>query len=452
MNDLSSEIRLSADVMLGAALDIASELLECGAEIQRIEDTVNRICTAYGAVKVDVFAITSLITATVSMPDGYHKTQTRRVYTTHTDFRRIEELNALSRSICESIPEPYELEKLVKKHRTEGRKNYVTRYVGACVMVAAFTVFFGGGAFDALAASAVSLIMMTMIVFKPRWANDIAHTVLCSLAGGLLCLGLYAAGLGANADAIMIGTIMLLVPGADVGNSMRDLLCGDIASGSMRLIRTLLSSTAIAVGYSIAILLGNALRLLGDYEPAVVAGSGVGAFSTGMMLLYIIAGLIGTFGYSMTNRVRAIRIPFVLLGGLLTVACWYWVCLFTENLFLSNMAAAMLATLYAEITARLTKAPTTIYLIPAVIPLVPGGRLYYSMLGIVRSDFQSFAAFAKDTFFIALGIAVGIVIVTSVAGYIFRIIRSMRRGGRAAKRAAKEKKPEKAKKAKKEKR
>ena len=262
MNDYSSEIRLSADIMLGAALDIATELLACGAEIQRTEDTVNRICKAYGAKRVDVFVITSLLIATVRMPDGYHKTQTRRIYGTQNDFGRIEELNALSRNICENIPDPHELEETVRETLGTKHQSIAKRSAGAVVMAAALTIFFGGTALDSLAAAIISMFMVMLIIFKPKWSNDIAHTVMCSLTGGLLSVAAIAIGLGNNADKVMIGTIMLLVPGIDLGNSLRDLLCGDIASGAMRLIKVALYAIAIAVGYSIAILIGGALNVL----------------------------------------------------------------------------------------------------------------------------------------------------------------------------------------------
>ena len=71
-----------------------------------------------------------------------------------------------------------------------------------------------------------------------------------------------AVGFGDHADKVMIGTIMLLIPGVDIGNSLRDLFFGDIVSGSMRLIKALLTATAIAVGYSIAILLGGLLNVI----------------------------------------------------------------------------------------------------------------------------------------------------------------------------------------------
>ena len=232
MTDLSSQIRYSADVMLGAALDMAAELMECGAEIQRTEDTVERICRAYGASRVDVYVTTSLIVATVGMPDGYHKTQTRRIYYSQSNLSRIEELNSLSREICENIP------------------------------AAGFTVFFEGSAMDALAAAVVGLCIPTLNLFKYKHTNAMAHTVMCSLVAGVLSVLAIAVGFGDHADKVMIGTIMLLIPGVDIGNSLRDLFFGDIVSGSMRLIKALLTATAIAVGYSIAILLGGLLNVI----------------------------------------------------------------------------------------------------------------------------------------------------------------------------------------------
>ena len=67
-----------------------------------MEGTVSHICRAYGAVAVDVFAITSLITAEVRMPDGSYATMNRRVPSTYNHLARLEALNALSRTICKS--------------------------------------------------------------------------------------------------------------------------------------------------------------------------------------------------------------------------------------------------------------------------------------------------------------------------------------------------------------
>jgi uncharacterized membrane protein YjjP (DUF1212 family) len=66
-------------------------------------------------------------------------------------------------------------------------------------------------------------------------------------------------GIGENIDKIMIGTIMILIPGLSFGNSLRDLICDDTLSGTMRLIQTLKLAIIIAVGYGISILLMGGL-------------------------------------------------------------------------------------------------------------------------------------------------------------------------------------------------
>ena len=88
-------IPTDAGSILSIALDIGAEILRAGGEIHRVEDTVTRICNAYGAESVDVFAITSLITAEARMPDGSFATMNRRVPSTYNHLARLEALNAL---------------------------------------------------------------------------------------------------------------------------------------------------------------------------------------------------------------------------------------------------------------------------------------------------------------------------------------------------------------------
>ena len=80
-------------------------------------------------------------------------------------------------------------------------------------------------------------------------------TVISSLLAGLLGILLSKIGVGTYADKIMIGTIMLLIPGLSFGNSIRDMLGGDIISGALRLIESLLLALMIAFGFALAILI-----------------------------------------------------------------------------------------------------------------------------------------------------------------------------------------------------
>jgi uncharacterized membrane protein YjjP (DUF1212 family) len=76
------------EVLLHCLMDIAEALLAVGAEVNRVEDTLTRMGTAYGAVRMNAFVITSSIVVTMTLPSGRDITQTRRILTPGgTDFR-----------------------------------------------------------------------------------------------------------------------------------------------------------------------------------------------------------------------------------------------------------------------------------------------------------------------------------------------------------------------------
>lgn len=81
--------------VMECALDMGETMLRCGAEILRVEDTITRICTAYGGGIVDVFTILSLIILSWKTDTGENHTLTRRINPHPTDLNKLEDLNAL---------------------------------------------------------------------------------------------------------------------------------------------------------------------------------------------------------------------------------------------------------------------------------------------------------------------------------------------------------------------
>ena len=246
-----------AGSILSIALDIGAEILRAGGEVHRVEDTVNRICRAYGAESVDVFAITSLIIAEVRMPDGSFATHTRRVLTTYNHLSRLESLNALSRTICK---DPISAEEV--QARLQGIREYRPVpewlcYLGGMLSTGGFTIFFGGTLMDGLAASVIAFFLTLFARFRPLRINGMVKSLISSFAAGVLSVACVKMGFGQNVDKLIIGTIMLEIPGLSFGNSLRDLLCGDTLAGTMRLIQALIQTLMIALGYMAALVLFN---------------------------------------------------------------------------------------------------------------------------------------------------------------------------------------------------
>lgn len=247
--------RTYADAVLCTALDIGEGLLKCGAEIQRVEDTIKRIVHAYGAEHVEVFAITSLIIAAIRMPDGEYSSQTRRVYTSANDFRQLEDYNALSRSICRDTPPIDSVQERIREIKQFRKDHRWSSVLGGTLAAAAFAVFFKGNVFDAIAAGLIGFVITLLGGTLFARMSPFPRTFLNSLIAGVLAEAATRCIDGMNADIIMISTIMLLIPGIAFCNSIRDLFCGDTIAGSARLIQAVLLALTIALGFSVAILL-----------------------------------------------------------------------------------------------------------------------------------------------------------------------------------------------------
>ena len=106
-NTLKSGI--TAEQLLTLAMDMGEKMIICGGEVNRVEDMITRICMAYGCVRVDVFSITSYISASILTSDGHRQTQARRIYSYSNNLNKLERLNAISRFICETTPAYEEL-------------------------------------------------------------------------------------------------------------------------------------------------------------------------------------------------------------------------------------------------------------------------------------------------------------------------------------------------------
>ncbi len=119
------------------------------------------------------------------------------------------------------------------------------------------------------------------------------------------------------------------------------------------------------------------------------------------------AALAGSLGFCLLFRLRAALLAPAALGG---VFCWGMYLLAAARLsgiFVPFLLASAAAALYAEALARVCKAPSTVFFVPAVVPLSPGSSLYYAMSAAVQSDWPLARAFGLSTLQYALAIAAG---------------------------------------------
>ena len=240
--------------LLNVLIQMGEALQNSGAEIYRVEDTLNRIGYACGAEEMNVFVITSSIVITLKMPGEESLTQTRRLRNSgNNDFVKLEELNELSRQICKSkisLEEfEAELQKIVRQ-----KANEKILLLGNILAAASFCIFYGGNLWDCLIAGLVGAgIWLLEKYMAPICLNQIAYQITASFISGLLICVITKVFPVLHMDKIMIGDIMLLIPGLMFTNAIRDVLLGDTISASMRLVEALLLAAALALGFFAAI-------------------------------------------------------------------------------------------------------------------------------------------------------------------------------------------------------
>ncbi len=127
----------------------------------------------------------------------------------------------------------------------------------------------------------------------------------------------------------------------------------------------------------------------------------------------IATAFLGSLGFSMLYNIRGSKLWYAAAGGLLSWSIYLLLGLWLYNEVAQYFITAMIVTIYAEICARLLKTPTTTFLIAAIIPLVPGSALYYTMSYAVNGLPEKFMEVGAHTAALSAALAAGIMVASS---------------------------------------
>ncbi len=234
-------------------LDISSlaakMILENGGETYRSEDIVSRITNVYG-VSSDCFALLSGII--VSVTDG-DKTVSKviRIKKRTINLTKVHLINDLARNAEEYTTEEFlkELEEIDIKQRYP-MPFYLLAYA---FIAASFAVIFGGTSKDFFAALPIGMALYFLSYSFSRYElNGIFVNTLGGAISAFLAYYFYSLGFVDNTDKVIIGSLMLLVPGVAITNSIRDIVAGDYMTGMARGTEAVLIAASLAIGTGVA--------------------------------------------------------------------------------------------------------------------------------------------------------------------------------------------------------
>ncbi len=390
------------------AYEAGAILLENGAEISRVDETMRRIAGHYGVDDESFFVLSNGIMATAR---GFARTKFIPIKGTSLD--KVVAVNQLSREVSEGKCDLGQLESQLKAIRAMRPKPAWEQIAASAFGSAAFCIIFGGGFADSIAAFVAGLVLWVYMLFVGyRHLSRIAGAITGGLLATLLCGVMYKLGLGTHLSNMIIGAIIPLIPGVPFTNGIRDLAHEDYIAGITRLLDALLTFFCISMGVALAFMLDATISGTMEHLEALTA-----APETAGMFVQLFAAYVGTVAFAVLFGVPR---KYYLDSGLCGMLGWllYLILVNHTGLSVANVVffATVLVTFTAMVLAIVRKCPITVYLICGIFPLVPGAGIFWTTYNVVSEQLGAALHTGVTALKVTVAIAFGIILVAELNG------------------------------------
>lgn len=241
-------------LVLDFVTDLSRDMIVSGANIERVELAIYRICEAYGLIDISVFLLSTDIIVSARSASGRYTSRQRHIPATDIHLERLKRLNRMSFRVTRELPDPEDLHGILED--TVNVKEY-PEYIqvgGRLVAMACTCHIFGGSVRDVLCVVLLTVILYYLQKMLTRPSIDKVLTNAISMfVCSTLAIFLVAFGLGENYVVIVITNCMLMMPGIPLVNAVRNILCNNELNGILQFLKVLLEVVAIAVGIVVSV-------------------------------------------------------------------------------------------------------------------------------------------------------------------------------------------------------
>lgn len=392
--------------IMDLAYDAGSILLENGDEISNVEETMMRIARHFGIDDENFFVLSNGIMATER---NYARTKYIPIQGTCLD--KVVEVKQLSRDVEAGKCDLDESERRLKQIRSMKAKPIVEQIAASAVGSAAFCIVFGGGFYDCIAAFIAGMLLWAFMLFVGfRYMSRIMGNFVGGLFASLLCMAMYAMGLGTHLSNMIIGAVIPLIPGVPFTNGIRDIANADYIAGVTRLLDAMLTFLCIAIGVAVSFMIDAGISGQMKELQDLTADSGTSGFA-----VQLISAFAGTLAFSVLFGVPRKNYIFCGLAGmfgwlLYLVLSRYTAMSMAVTVFFSTALVAFVSTMFSIIR----KCPLAVFLICGIFPLVPGAGIFWTAYNIVADQYSAALASGFWALKATVAIAFGILIINEI--------------------------------------
>ncbi|HHU07718.1 MAG TPA: threonine/serine exporter family protein [Clostridiaceae bacterium] len=400
------------------AAQVGTGLLTSGAETYRAEESMESILASYGDCinNVHVFAITHYLTISADDREGDTVVITRTIRSAETNLNKVALLNNITRKICEEAPDPVRAREEVNEILETPRYPQLIYTAAVALTGFSFTLLLGASLVPSLWAAVASTILMFIVEpLQKLGGNRIFINIIRGVLIYLMVFPVLFTEYSDQLHLMIAGSFMYLFPGIMLVNSIRDLIASDYLAGLIKIIETLLAASALAVGTGITSAImsyifsveQSSLKPLNYIDPRkpisfLIATAAVFAFMVIFDVRNKLPLFVGSVGGGISWLIYALT---SYLGKF--------------NYALPILLAIIFLATYAELMARVTKKPATVYLTAGLYPLVPGYDIYRTMMHFLSGQYSEFMSSFMRTLMITGTLALGIMLVSSIPKLLY---------------------------------
>ena len=250
MTLVSTEGEDSRDrLAMHCAMEAGHILLENGAEIDRVEETMDRICRHFQVRNGSFFVLSNGLFATDETGHGGQFADVRHIPVHGARLDRVAAVNQISREMEEHDLGAEEVLAKLRAVRELPGKPALLQILASGVGSGCFCGLFGGSLADCLGSLIAGLLLyvFSLVLVRGR-LGKLMH----SICGGALVTGVCVLclrlGIGESLSHMIVGSVIPLVPGVAFTNGIRDIGNEDYIAGMVRLLDALMVFFGIATG------------------------------------------------------------------------------------------------------------------------------------------------------------------------------------------------------------
>lgn len=406
--------KMNDQKLLDFVVNWGKEMIACGANMERVTLGIELLLKSFDFDDISIHPLNTMLFVSAKGKDGLAVYKQLAVPVAVINLERLKRLNALSYKVRnEKIEDDKLLNELLEEALTVKKYPRIINFLAYILAMVALARIFGGDWGDIFVATInTAFLYFTTKGLARLHLNRIISNVFLMFVCTASAYLFWSIGLSKNFFVVILTNAFYLVPGIQLINAFRNILCGHEMNGILELLKAILEVVTIIAGVGAAFFVfasGSGLLI----EGAIPTHSGIG--NIGYEIELVVLSIAASLGFGMVFEIHGKDLIFAALGGgIIRVFFILLVYLMPAYRIAYMTLAAFIASLYADIVATFEKKPATVFLYPSIIPLIPGDLVLYTFFGVIWLNSELFKQNGLESVLALIGICTGFVLSSTI--------------------------------------